>query len=84
MKSKDIYDVLCSILDEMGFVIFESEDDFDISEYIVDSLQFISFIIEIEKKLSVDLPDDFLLYEILNSAVGLSNKISDFLSGDKS
>ncbi len=70
-----MYEMICSILDEMGFVVFENGNDFAISDYIVDSYQFISFIVSIEKKLDTTLPDDFLSYDILQSAIGLSNKL---------
>lgn len=72
-----MYNLICSVLDEMGFVIFEDENDFAISDYIVDSINFITFIVGIEKKLDMSLPDDFLSAEILQSAVGLANKLSE-------
>lgn len=74
-----MYKVICSILDDMGFVIFES-GDFDISDYIVDSIQFISFIVNIEEKLQINLPDDFLSFDVLKSAKGLANKLSCLIS----
>jgi len=75
-----MYDIICSILDEMGFVILDEEDDFDISDYIIDSIQFISFIVKIEEKLKVSLPDDFLTTEILKSSVGLANKLYEVVA----
>lgn len=72
-----MYEIICSVLDEMGFVVLETEGDFDIGDYIVDSIQFISFIVKIEGKMGVSLPDDFLSLEILKSASGLANKLSE-------
>lgn len=77
-----MYNIICSILDEMGFVVLEVGDDFDISDYIVDSIQFITFIVNIEEKLNVDLPDDFLSTEVIKSAIGLANKLSEFLANN--
>ena len=74
-----MYNVICSILDDMGFVILEAEKDFDISDYIIDSIQFISFIVNIEKKLNISLSDDFLSIEILKSAIGFANKLSEYI-----
>ena len=78
-----MYNIICSVLDDMGFVIFDEGDDFDISDYIVDSIQFISFIVNLERKLDVNLSDDFLSFEILKSARGLSNKLIELSSLDK-
>ena len=77
-----MYDFICSILDEMGFVVFETGEDFAISDYIVDSIQFISFIVNIEEKLNVSLPDDFLSLDILQSAKGLANKLSEYFDNN--
>jgi len=84
MKNFNIntYQTICSILDEMGFTIFEKED-FAISDYIVDSLQFISFIFQLESKLEIELPDDFMLFDILKSAYGLSNKLGEYIESVK-
>ena len=75
-----MYETIVSILDDMGFVVFETGEDFNISDYIVDSLQFISFIVSIEQKLDITLTDDFLSLEILKSARGLSNKLQEYIS----
>ena len=76
-----IYKIIIDVLEEMGYLIFEKEDeDFDISSYILDSLQFIDFIIRIEENLGKELSEDFLLYDLLLSAKGFSNKILGFLS----
>lgn len=76
LEEKRVFEIICSILDEMGFVILEKNDDFAISDYISDSIQFISFIIRIEEKIGKNLPDEFLSFEILKSAKGFSNKLS--------
>lgn len=76
---KKVYDNIIDILEDMGYLIFEKdEDDFAVSDYVVDSLQFIDFIVRIEEKLEIELTDDFLQYDLLLSAKGFSNKIFDF------
>lgn len=75
-----MYDLICTVLDEMGFVIIDQGDDFAIDDYITDSLQFITFIVSIEKKLGKNLPDEFLSFDLLKSARGLSNKLTDVIS----
>lgn len=77
-----MYNIICSILDEMGFVVLDMENDFDISDYIIDSMQFITFIVKIEEKLNISLSDDFLSIEILKSAIGLANKLSEYITNN--
>ena len=46
--------LLIKILEEMGFIVFDkNEDDFSLGDYIIDSLQFIEFIICVEKVLCI-------------------------------
>ena len=71
--------ILIEILEEMGFIVFEKDDDdFDIGDYITDSIQFIQFIINIEQLIGTELPDDFLQFDVLASANGLANKLISF------
>jgi acyl carrier protein len=74
--------MLLRILEEyMGVVIFDDErNDFAISDYILDSLAFIKFVIAIETELGIELSDDFLLYDILNSAKGFTEKLDFFMT----
>ena len=77
---KSTYEKLLEILEEMGFMLFEEgNDDFAISDYIADSLGFITFILEIEKNFEIELSDDFLNYELLVSAKGFADKIDVFM-----
>ncbi len=72
-------DLLAAILEEMGFIIFDIDnEDFAISDYITDSIQFLNFIISIEQLLGIELTDDFLKVDILSSANGLANKLLVF------
>ena len=71
--------MIIDILEDSGFIIFDDkEQDFCISDYIVDSLQFMNFIMKIEEQLGTHLPDDFLGFDILDSVNGLANKLLDY------
>ena len=76
------YQMLVNILDEqMGFVILaEEHDDFAISGYVHDSLAFVQFLVTIEETLHVDLPDEFLDFDLLSSARGFAEKLDVFLT----
>lgn len=54
---------ILEILDEMGILIDDAErkSDFDLAEYFIESIQFISFIVEVEKRIGTELPDEYLL-----------------------
>ncbi|GHV15158.1 hypothetical protein FACS1894219_11920 [Clostridia bacterium] len=79
MTADEIKKVILSALDEIGVYFddqdIKSETDIDLREYIVDSLQFISFVVELEHQLCVEYPDDLLLYDNIASLDGLSNAI---------
>lgn len=68
-------EILINLLEDMGFFVLDQEQDFDIRDYISDSIQFMDFIVRIEDKLQIELSDDFLDYDLLLSSVALANKI---------
>ena len=80
----DIREKLLEILNENGIYIDKNKttDDIDLREYIIDSMQFISFIVEIENKLNIEIPDECLIYDNISSLNGFSNIISCIVSGD--
>jgi len=79
------YQLLLKILQvKLGLIIsVDEEGEFAISDYISDSLMFIQFIVAIEEELGEDLPDDFLLFEILSSAKGFTEKLDFFITSQR-
>lgn len=75
------YQMIIEILEDKFGIIFldKGHDDFAISDYINDSLMFMQFITEIEGKIKEELTDDFLNYDILNSAKGFAEKLDFFM-----
>ena len=67
--------ILISILENMGYLVMEPQNDFDIRDYIIDSIQFMEFIIGIESVLQFELTDDFLNYDLLASMDAFANKV---------
>lgn len=51
------------------------EEDFELLEYITDSLQFISFVVELEEVLNIEFPDELLSGEILHSRNGFATML---------
>lgn len=54
-------------------------DDINLNNYIMDSIQFASFIIELEDKLNIELPYESLSSESLNSLHGFCELIHNLL-----
>ena len=69
-----------NIMEEIGLDVSDiGNDDIDLSEYIVDSLMFINFVVELENKFNVDLPDEYLDVDVLKSFNALSTLIEELL-----
>ena len=67
--------MLAEITEENGILV----DDYELSliEYIPDSMAFITFIVAMEEKFDIEIPDDFLLIERLGSIKELAVVIND-------
>ena len=63
MICKDIVDVFNNV----GILIDEEQDNFLFSDYIQDSLTFVTFIVEIESAFSIEVPDEYLIQEALST-----------------
>lgn len=76
------YGEILRVLEEnLGVVVLEKDDeDISLTDYISDSMMFMQFIIALEEHFCIELPDDFLDAELMNSLVGFSEKLDDFLS----
>ena len=74
MERKDIV----SILSDMGILLPEIED-VNLKDYIADSLQFISFIAEIENRFNIEIPDSMLTVDVLSSMNGLVSLLDELI-----
>ncbi len=75
VERKDIIPILSNI----GILIDEQMETFDVdlTEYILDSIQFISFIVELERELNIEFPDELLLYDNIRSLNGFISLIEN-------
>jgi acyl carrier protein len=64
--------IITNVLEEMGIPIEVGgeDEDVDLREYILDSLQFVEFVVMIEEKLGTELTDEILVYDNLSSLNG--------------
>ena len=74
-----IKEKLLVAIENSGIELPETADDIDLTEFIVDSLQFVSVVINIEEELGVVLPDDFLLIDNFRSIIGLVNQLKELV-----
>ena len=69
MKYEDIRSKAIDTLEKIGALIPDIDpvidEDINIQDYIFDSLQFITFIVELERMLEIEIPDELLNYENL-------------------
>lgn len=71
----NVREKLLDILELNGIFIDreKNKDDIDLREYISDSIQFISFIVEIEKEMNMEFPNELLFFDKIASLNGFSN-----------
>jgi acyl carrier protein len=74
---------LLGILEESGLYVERKspEQDIDLREYIADSVQFMSFVVEIEAQLSIEIPDEVLVYDNLGSLNGFASILESIMDG---
>lgn len=64
--------LMYEVLEELGIECTQTdEDDLNLQEFIEDSFSFINFIVSIEEKFGVEIPDEYLSYETIQSMNGL-------------
>lgn len=60
--------ILIDVFEDAGiYVDCEEKDDINISNYIKDSIQFISIIVAMEEKLEIEIPDELLALDTFSS-----------------
>lgn len=76
MNKEEIIKLIPSVLESIGVFGAETMDEeTDLNEWIVDSLMFISFIVELENVFEVQIPDALLQHETISSLRGLADII---------
>ena len=71
----DIIKGIIEILYEEGLAIEYNDKDLDLRDYIADSIQFISFIVAVENKFNIEVPDECLKYDSISSVYSFAEMI---------
>ena len=72
----DITERILNCLLELGIVFEQEENNFELTDYIEDSLTFISFVSELENEFDIEIPDEYLLQGVLGTLNDLKNIIT--------
>lgn len=72
----DITERILNCLLELGIVFEREENNFELTDYIEDSLTFISFVSELENEFDIEIPDEYLLQGVLGTLNDLKNIIT--------
>ena len=78
----EIRNKIIEVFEVNGFylpITAEGEEDINISEYEISSLEFISIIIQLEEVFEINIPDEKLTMELFHSFFGLTDFIYDLL-----
>ena len=75
-------ETLIKALKEIGITLYmeDFQQDFDLREYIVDSFQFVTFIVTLEDCLNLTFPDDLLTYDTISSSESFLNFLESLTS----
>jgi acyl carrier protein len=71
--------IVINCLKDIGVFIDDFDNDIDLREYLTDSLLFITAIVEFEKSLNIEIPDEMLIYDkvsSLNSFVAMLDELA--------
>ena len=60
-------------------IIIDATENFDISEYLEDSLSFITFIVEVEDEFKIEIPDEYLMEGKLVTYQDVLNMINQLI-----
>jgi acyl carrier protein len=82
MKIKEeVINIITSIfVDNKEFIKREMKDETSLEAYGIDSFQFINLIVEIEKAFSIEIPDELLSFEKLDTISSIVKCIEELVN----
>lgn len=80
MNNSDITNKIILCFEKVGIYLPTDEnEDLDLYQYGMDSMQFISFIVTIEDSFNITFPDELLTEDTFKSLYGLKNLIQELV-----
>lgn len=83
IEKMDIRDRIIECLNNVGIVINQNDIDTNLNEYEVDSLTFMTFIVDIEREFNIIIPDGYLYKDILQSLNGFTSLVEKLIEEDE-
>ena len=83
MQEKEIYNIVKEAFEQAG-ILFSSDEDIMLSEYVVDSIQYITSIVNIENALGIEVPNELLLPEKMQTLKAFSSVLVDLVKNPSS
>lgn len=64
----------------LGIIISDESSNIELDEYIVDSVTFVSFLVELEQQFEIEIDDDYLVQGSLKTLNDVENMIEELLA----
>lgn len=83
MFYEEIYVKVKEAFEQSGIMFSPNDDDPVLSEYISDSIQYITAIVNIENALEIEVPDELLLPEQMKTLKSFSRALVHIVNSDE-
>lgn len=83
VEMSEIKERVLKVLDNVGIFLESDDDDVRIIDFGIDSLTFIVLVTEIEKEFSIQIPDEYMNFDLLLSLKTLCNMIETVMCRDE-
>ncbi|MFR4135956.1 MAG: acyl carrier protein [Lachnospiraceae bacterium] len=74
---KEIMEGINSVLHEEMIFVDSIDEQTDLREYIIDSIQFVNFIVDLENYFGIQIDDGYLNYDLLQSIGIIVNAVKN-------
>lgn len=75
---------ILEVFAENGIILSFGGEDLSLSDYIDDSIQFMTILVQLEEKFDIEFPDEVLQIDCFSSLFGLSDIICELKEPKKS
>lgn len=67
MTENEIMEGIKTVLNEEMIAMDYIDENVDLREYIIDSIQFVNFVVDLENQFGIQIDDQYLNYDLLQS-----------------
>lgn len=77
-----IKEEIINCFSNLGIIVDDEENNFYLSEYLVDSVAFISFLVELEQKFNIEISDEYLIQGRIESFEDVINIVEELTTAN--